>query len=117
MILPGFEGQAEFTELGEAFAELGVFCQMRGNDAGGELADRVVAVPGYAHANAPEASVAGGYFGFPYVADAGAKAEVGITDDDLGNAAGAVVAGCAHGGDAVDEFDFADGRHLLGAVF
>ncbi len=45
MILPGFEAEAEGSELGEAFAEFGVAHQMRGNDAGGKLLDRIIAVP------------------------------------------------------------------------
>ena len=45
MILPGLEGEAEFGELCEALAEGGIAHQVRRHGAGGELADRFVAVP------------------------------------------------------------------------
>jgi len=45
VVLPGFEAEAEGSELGEAFAKFGVAHQMRRDHAGGELLDRVIAVP------------------------------------------------------------------------
>ena len=66
-------------------------------------------------ADATEAAVAGGDLGFQHVTHAGAEAKISVSDDGFGDAAGTVVAGCTHGGDAVDELHFADRRHLGGA--
>ena len=45
VILPGFEAEAERSELGKALAEFGVAHQMWWHHAGGKLLDRVIAVP------------------------------------------------------------------------
>ena len=116
MILPGFEAEAEPGELGEAFAEFRVAHQMRRHDAGDELADRLAGVPGHAVADAAEAPAADGDLCLQHVAHARAEGEIGVADDRLGDAARAVIARRAHGGDAVDELDLADRRHLGGAV-
>ena len=51
-----------------------------------------------------------------HVAHARAERQVGVADDRLGDAARAVIARRAHGGDAVDELDLAHRRHLGRAV-
>ena len=89
---------------------------MQRHDAGGEFPDRRVGVPGDAVTDAAEPAATGLDLGIQHVAHPGTQRQVGVADDGLGDAAGAVVAGCAHGGDAVDEFDLAHRRHLLGAV-
>ena len=50
------------------------------------------------------------------VAHARAKGEIGVADDRFGDPARAVSARRAHGGDAVDELDLADGCRLGRAV-
>ena len=89
---------------------------MRRHDARGVLADRVAAVPRHAVADAAQPAAAGGDLGFQHLAHAGADGQVGAADDRLGDAARAVIAGRAHRGDAVDELDLAQRRHLARAV-
>jgi hypothetical protein len=45
-----------------------------------------------------------------------AQRQIGVADDRLGHAARHVIAGRAHGRNAVDEFDLADRRHLGGPM-
>ena len=117
MILPGFEAEAELGELREALAELRVARQVRRHDAGGEFADRLAARPRRRHSEyRGSARRATASLGLQHVAHARAECEVGMADDRLGDTARAVGARRTHRGDAVDELDLADRRHLGGAV-
>ena len=80
------------------------------------MLDRVAAVPGHAVADAAKAPAADREFGFQHIAHARADGQVGVADDRLGDAAGAIIARRAHRRDAVDELDLAHRRHLRGAV-
>jgi len=73
-------------------------------------------VPGNTVPNAAETPAADSQFSLQHRAHARADGQVGVTDDGLGDAAGAVVAGGAHGGDAIDEFHLAHRPHFGGAV-
>ncbi len=89
---------------------------MRRNDAGDEPADRLAGVPRHPVADAAEAPAGDGDLCLQHVAHARAEREIGMANDRLGDAAAAVIARSAHGGDAVDELDLADRRHLGGAM-
>ena len=67
-------------------------------------------------ADAAEASAANPDLGLENLAHPRAEGQVGMADDGFGDAARAVAARGAHRGDAVDELDLADRRHLGRAV-
>src|SRR6185312_3110038 len=112
MVLPRLKAESQFAKLRKAFAEFGVAYLVRRHVAGGELADRVAAVPGNAVADATEPPAADGYLRLQHVAHARAQGQVRVTDDPLGNTARAVIAGSAHRRDAVDELHLTHRRHL-----
>src|SRR5439155_22022688 len=103
MILPGFEAEAELGELREAFAEFAIEHLVWRNDARGKPADRIAAIPRHAVAYSSEAPGADRKLSLQHIANLRAGGEVGVADDSLGNAAGAVIAGRTHRRDAVDE--------------
>src|SRR5580698_8773830 len=112
MKLPRLEAEAELGELGEAFTEFRIARQVRRHYSRGEFADRFARVLREPVTDAAETSAAEGDLGFQHIAHPRAEREVGMADDRLRDTAGTVVAGCAHGSDAVDELDLANRRHL-----
>ncbi len=116
MVLPGFEAEAEPGELREAFAEFRVAYQLRRHDPGDVFADHLARVPGNAIADAAKTPARDGDLCLKHVAHARAEGKIGVADDGFGDAARAVIARSAHGGDAVDELDLAYRRHLRRAV-
>ena len=67
-------------------------------------------------ADAAETPAANPELGLQHLAHARPEGQVGMADDRLGDAAGAIPARGTHRGDAVDELDLAHRRHLGGAV-
>ena len=67
-------------------------------------------------ANAAKAAVAGDRESVEHLAGFRSQHEIGMADDSGADARGAEHAGRGHGGDAVDELDFADWLHRIGPI-
>jgi len=89
---------------------------MRRNRACGEFLDRLTGVPRHTVTDAAEPPASDPGLGFQYLAHPRAEVQVGVSNDPLGDAAGAITARGAHRSDAVDELDLADRRHFRRAV-
>ena len=110
--VPGIEGEPELAEFGEAFAERRIEQAVAG-DRPRDMLARLAFVPRRAVAHAAEAAAGHGDLGLQHRAYAAAQHQVGPADDRLAGACLAVLAGGAHGGDAVHELDLAHGLHLV----
>ena len=108
MIQPRVERHVQRGEAGEAFAERVVVHQFGWGRVGG-VHQAGVSIVGGDVADAAEPAAAGADMGFQDLGGFFAEAEVDVADDAGADLGGAVAAGGAHGGDAVDEFGFADG--------
>src|ERR1700712_2593896 len=112
MILPRLEAETELGQFTEAFAKFRVTDQTRRYHPGGEPADGLTAIPCDAVTDSAQAPATDGHFSFQQLAHARADGKVAAADNRLGDAAGAIVAGSAHGRDSIDELDLAQRRHL-----
>ena len=115
MIEPGVEAEAERAEALETGAEIRPRIEMR-RDAGAAVADHRVGIVAGRVAHAAKPAAAGADMREQHRLGPVAEGQIDIADDPGRDAGLAVIARCAHRGDAGDELGLAERAQLRRAV-